>query len=112
MDIANYVKPAGMFLKAEDIKALPPNQEAVFIIVEEPQMVTSEKFGNERLHMVGEFNKEPKTFDCSKTNARTIAEVFGNDTKNWIGKSLILESYKTKVSDGRMVDAINVKAVR
>ena len=27
--------------------------------------------------------------------------VFGTDTKKWIGKQLVLETYKTKTSDGR-----------
>jgi len=109
MDIAEYIKSSGTFLKAEDIKAHP---ESVFVITSKGEMVTSEKFGNLRLHLTGEFNKEEKTFDCSKTNARVIAETLGTDTEKWIGKTLVLEVYKTKVSDGRMVDAINVKGIR
>ena len=109
MDIADYTKPAGNFLKADEVLALP---EAVFIITAAGEMKTSEKYGNERLHLPGEFNKEVKIFGCSKTNARTVAETLGSDTSKWIGKSLVLEVYKTKTSDGTMVNAINVKAVR
>ncbi len=109
MDIAAYTKSSGMFLKAEDVKAHP---ESVFVITGEGEMVTSEKFGNLRLHISGEFDKEEKTFDCSKTNARTIGETLSSDTSKWIGKTLVLEVYRTKVSDGRMVDAINVKEIR
>jgi len=109
MDISNYTKSGGLFLKAEDIKAHP---EAVFVVTGEGEMVTSEKFGNLRLHIPGEFKGEEKTFDCSKTNARTIAETLSSDTSKWIGKTLVLEAYRTKVSDGRMVDAINVKEIR
>ena len=109
MDVTNYTKATGIFLKAKD---LINNPEAVFVITAEGEFVTSEKFHVERLHLAGEFNKEPKTFDCSKTNARFVEGKFGKDTKTWIGKILVLESYRTKTSDGKMVDAINVKEAK
>ena len=109
MDIQNYTKQQGTFLKAEDIKA---NPEAVFIITGEGELVKSKKFGNERLHLPGEFNKESKVFDCSKTNAKNIEKKCGTDTKRWIGKMLAFELYKTKTSDGKLVEAINVKEVK
>lgn len=109
MDVTQYTKPVGLFLKAKDIIDKP---EAVFVITAEGEFVTSEKFHVERLHLTGEFDKEVKTFDCSKTNARVISDKLGEDTKTWIGKVLVLESYRTKTSSGDMVDAINVKEVR
>jgi len=109
MDIKNYTKQSNSFLKADDISK---NPKAVFIITGEGQEVTSEKFGTTRIHLEGEFNREVKTFDVSKTNARFIENKFGSDTKNWIGKILTLEIYKTKTSDGKLVDAINVKEAR
>jgi len=108
MEISKYTKQTGQFLKAQEVKDKP---KAVFVILSEGIMVTSEKFGNERLHIEGEFDAEPKTFDCSKTNARFIETKFGADTKKWIGKSLVLEVYRTKTSDGKLVDALNVKEV-
>jgi len=108
MDIAEFTKASGNFLKAQDV-AEDPNKK--FVIIEEPQLVTSEKFGNERVHIVGELSKEKKVFDCSKTNARTISEACGTETKKWIGKVLLLETYTTRTSDGKMVNAINVKEV-
>ena len=108
MDIQKYTKQTGQFLKAQEVK---DNPKAVFVILSEGVMVTSEKFGNERLHIEGEFASEPKVFDCSKTNARVIEAKLSGDTKKWIGKALVLEVYKTKTSDGKLVDALNVKEV-
>ena len=109
MDINNYIKQSSSFLKAEDVVK---NPKAVFIITGEGKEVTSEKFNTVRIHVEGEFNREVKMFDLSKTNARFIADKFGTDTKAWIGKVLTLETYKTKTSDNKMVDAINVKEAR
>lgn len=109
MDLKEYTKATGTFLKAQDIKDKP---EAVFVITTEGEMVTSEKFGTTRLHLEGEFADEVKTFDISKTNARFIEEKLGADTLKWVGKVLVLETYRTKTSDGKMVDALNVKEVK
>ena len=97
-----------MFLKAQDVMDKP---EAVFVIKTEGEMVKSEKFNTTRLHLVGEFAGEEKTFDVSKTNARFIEEKIGADTSKWVGKALVLETYRTKTSDGKMVDALNVKGI-
>lgn len=109
MEIKNYVKPAAMYLKAEDIKA---NPGASFVIHSEGVMATSEKFGTEKLNLEGNFNGEEKIFSCSKTNARTISAKLGEDTTKWIGHFLTFELYKTKTSDGKLVDAINVKEIK
>jgi len=109
MEIKDYVKAAGNFLKAEDVIS---NPTASFVIKNEGVMNISEKFGNERLHIEGTFGTEDKIFDCSKTNARAIAEKLGENTKDWVSHTLTLETYKTKTSDGKLVDAINVKEVQ
>jgi len=108
MDISNYTKATGNYLKAEDVKK---NPTATFVITTEGLMQKSEKFGNERLHLEGQYAKEDKIFDCSKTNARFIQLALGLNTKQWIGRQLKLETYKTKTSDGKMVEAINVCGV-
>jgi hypothetical protein len=108
-DIGDFTKQGSMFLKAEDVLNSPDKQ---FVINDEAHLVDNEKFGGQRLHILGTFNGESKTFNCSRTNARTISEVLGEDTKQWLGAILTLETYRTKVSDGRMVDAINVKEVK
>ena len=108
MDLTEYTKSAGNFLKAQDVIDKP---QAVFVIITDGEMVQSEKFGTTRLHLKGEFAGESKTFDVSKTNARFIESKLGADTSKWIGKVLVLETYRTKTSDGKMTDAINVRDV-
>lgn len=106
VEIDSYTKASGMFLKAQDVIDNPAN---IFVIKEEGQMVPNEKYGGERLHLQGLFGETENTFDCSKTNARFISEKLGTDTAKWIGAKLTLETYRTKTSEGKMVDALNVK---
>jgi len=107
--IDKFTEQKGLFLKADDIQK---NPGVIFKITGEGLITKSEKFQNERLHIPGTFGKDEKTFDCSKTNARTIKEVLGDDTANWIGAELSFETYRTKTSDGKMTDAINVKQIK
>ena len=106
MDITEFAKNTGTFLKAAELSG-----ETKAVIVGEAEVKPNEKFGGERLHIPVSLNEDNFTFDASKTNSRTISEALGMDTKAWIGKILVLETYKTKTSDGKMVDAINVKEV-
>jgi len=110
VNIDNFTKQTGMFLRASDVIESP---EKSFVINGESSIVENEKFGGQRLHIPGSFNGEEKTFDCSKTNARAIVEAMDtSETSKWLGTILTLETYRTKISDGRMVDAINVKEVK
>jgi hypothetical protein len=110
MDVSEYTKPQGQFLKADDVNA---NQNALWEIIGEGDLVTSEKFNVQRLHLPVKTGDKEFIFDCSKTNARAIEEKLGVDSKLWIGKHLLLETYKTKTSDSKkLVDAINVKEVK
>lgn len=109
MEIKDYVKAGGSFLKAEDIKK---NPTASFVIHSEGVMVPSEKYGGTRLHIEGNFGSENKIFDCAKTNARVISEKLGDNTSKWVGHILTFDTYKTKTSDGKLVDAINIKEVK
>lgn len=108
MDITNFTKPQGKFLKADDVNK---SQKKTFVITKEAETVHNERYDTERLHIVGELDGQEFVFDCSKTNARTISEVLGNDTKNWIGKHLLIEIYKKKTSEGKMTKAINVAKI-
>jgi hypothetical protein len=109
MDITDFTKQQGQFLKAENVEK---SSTKTFTITEEAQTVHNEKYDTDRLHILGQLDKEDYTFDCSKTNARTIAEDLGVDTKQWIGCQLVLETYKTKTSEGKMVAAINIASVK
>ena len=111
MKITDFVKPTSNFMKAEEVKN---NPTWTFVIKLEPLVVDKEYKGqkSQRVHVEGEFNSEMRIFDMSKTNARFVAGILGDDTKTWVGHELILETYKTKTSDGKLVDAINVKEVK
>ncbi len=108
MDLNEYIKTAGEFLRAEDVKTYP---EAKMVITSEGEVVEN-KFGNQRLHLEVEFNGDKRTFDCNKTNAKIIADKLGADSKTWIGKVLTPEIYRVRTSEGKMVDAINIKEVQ
>lgn len=108
MEIGEYIKQQGQFLKAADVEVSPTK---VFIPKAVGEMVENTKFGGMRLHIVGEMDTVEFVFDMSKTNARTVSDTLGTDTLKWVGKKLKLETYKTKTSDGKMVDAINVGGV-
>jgi len=109
MDVSEYTKQQGQFLKAEDVNA---NQNALWEILGEGDIIMSEKFNVQRLHLPVKAGDKEFVFDCSKTNARVIEGSLGKDSKNWIGKHLLLETYKTKTSDGKLVEAINVKEAK
>lgn len=105
VNISDFTKQQGTFLKAEHVNA---SKTKVFVPKEEAQIVHNEKYDTDRLHILGEMDENEYTFDCSRTNSRVIADALGEDTKAWLGKSITLEIYKTKTSEGKMVDAINV----
>lgn len=110
MDISNFAKAGLLYIKPEEVKKFP---EAVFIITTEGSVVEKEFEGkpNPKLHLEGEWNKEKRSIDLSKTNVRAIVNVLGSDTQKWIGHQLFFEVYKTKNSKGLLVDAINIKNV-
>lgn len=115
MDINEFTKQQGEFLKAEIVKE---NPEVLFEIVGEATVEHNMKYDTDRLYIPVKFKDSVYTFDCSKTNARQISAFLawqgedGSDTSKWIGKFLVLEIYRTKTSDGKMTDAINVKEVK
>lgn len=45
----------------------------------------------------------------NRTNALILAQEFGDDTENWVGKDIILQKVKRNFQ-GKLVDAIEVKA--
>jgi hypothetical protein len=108
VDITQYTKAMGTFLKAEAVKLHP---QVPFIILMEGRMEKNAKFGIEKLRLEGEFNGQESIVDISKTNARAIEKKLGSDTKKWIGHQVFFETYKTKTSDGKMVDALNVREI-
>ena len=111
MKITDFVKPSGNFLKAEDVKTA---KEPKFVITTEAEVVDNEYKGKvtQRLHVEGEMETKAYILDLSKTNARIVAKALGDDTAQWIGHYVVLETYKTKTSEGKLTDAINVKEAK
>lgn len=54
------------------------------------------------------FQNKEKGLVLNKTNGRTIADVFGDETDNWIGAELDVFSMKVDMQ-GRMVDGLRVR---
>jgi hypothetical protein len=54
------------------------------------------------------FADESKMLICNKTNARSISRALGNETKNWIGRDIVLVPTEVDFR-GEMVDAIRVR---
>lgn len=106
MDISEFTKQSGEFLKAEVV-----GSNATVKVTDEAKIVHNETYNTDRLHIPVSLDEKDYIFDASKTNARTIEETLGSDTAKWIDKQIVLETYRTKTSDGKMVDAINVKSV-
>ena len=54
-------------------------------------------------------SREAKDFVCNKTNANTIARIYGDDTDDWIGKRITLFATEVQSQKG-MVLAIRVRS--
>jgi hypothetical protein len=54
------------------------------------------------------FNGADKGFACCKTNAKTIAVMYGNDTDKWVGKRITLYPTTTNAF-GANVECIRVR---
>lgn len=110
MDISNFTKATGLYLKAEEVIK---NPTAIFVITTEAELVDKEYKGqkSQKLQVEGEFNQQPRILELSKTNARLVEQALGSDTAKWVGHKLVLETYKTKTTEGKLTDAINIKSV-
>lgn len=108
-NIDEFTKAGGKFLRAEDVIS---SSDKAFVISGSCELIVDDRYGSERLHINGMFDGKEKIFNASRTNARTIADVLGPDTDKWIPAVLILETYRSKLSDGRLVNVINVREVR
>lgn len=56
------------------------------------------------------FEGATKTLACNATNAATIAGMYGNDTRAWVGKRITLYPTTTKFG-GDVVDCIRIRPV-
>ena len=68
--------------------------------------------GNKKDHKpVLYFVGKEKALALNKTNAKTVAKLYGNDTSNWIGKAIVI--YPTTTEFGKeTVDCIRIRPTR
>lgn len=92
-------------LKAADI---PPNTKARVVIESCSEVEFKDNNTGKTEHKLRlSFMNQEKGLILNKTNAMTIAGLYGGDTDGWLNKEIFL--YQTKVSFGdQMVDAIRV----
>jgi hypothetical protein len=69
--------------------------------------IKAEDIGGEQKVAIS-FADETKMLICNKTNARSISKALGNETKNWIGRDIVLVPTEVDFR-GEMVDAIRVR---
>lgn len=89
------------YLEKEDLK----NREFRVAIGE----IATEKVGDDQ-KMVIYFQGAQKGMVCNRTNADTIADLYGEDTDSWIGRELILYVDPTVMYAGKRVGGVRVKA--
>lgn len=87
------------YLKAADLHG-----QAVKVKIKD---VISEVVGNDR-KLIAYFAGKERGMVLNKTNARTIADVFGDETDNWVGADIELFAQKVDFQ-GRMVDGLRVR---
>ena len=58
--------------------------------------------------LILKFLESDKTLVCNKTNANTIADLYGNDTDHWTGNKITLFPAQTDFQ-GKQVPCIRVK---
>lgn len=89
------------YLRAVDLE----DADAVFIIAS----VEAGEVGEEgKKQPIITFEGQEKKFGCNRTNAVTIANLYGNDTRQWKGKALTLFPTTTQFK-GDTVDCIRVR---
>lgn len=87
------------FLKAADLQG-----RKVRAVISQVEM---DKIGDDT-RMVAYFQGKEKGLVVNKTNANTIADMFGPETDDWAGREIVL--FPTRVDyQGKRVDAIRVE---
>jgi|CXWL01.1.fsa_nt_gi hypothetical protein len=72
--------------------------------------VTVEEVGD-KIKVILHLSGQEKCYPCNATNAKTLAQVFGDDeTDNWVGKEIVLRPDTTNFQ-GKLVPCIRVDSV-
>ncbi len=56
------------------------------------------------------FAADTKPMILNRTNAMIVAGLYGNETRKWIGKPIVLYSAEVELYDGQKVEAVRVRA--
>lgn len=94
--------PAGSLLKAADLK-----DRQVRVTIEDVEI---QEIGGESKPVVT-FEGKDAGLALNKTNARSIAEAYGDETDNWRGRPIVLVPSVTEFQ-GRSVACIRVRVER
>lgn len=93
------------YLSADDLRG---KDHVVVIDAISPRDELQRQGGKKEYKPVIRFKGRNKALVLNKTNARTIAKLYGNEVTAWIGKAITL--YPTRVQfGGSDVDAIRVR---
>lgn len=80
--------------------------------VQQPLLVTIA--GADRVQLDGKtrltvkFAELQKSLLCNKTNLGTVAQLFGNDTSQWVGRQIVLQAEPVQYQ-GKVVNGLRVK---
>lgn len=90
------------FLKADDLQG-----RDVLVTISDVQMEELGQGQDKDTKLVLSFKGKNKKLVCNKTNAKTIAKLYGDDTDEWLGKTIILGPREVEFQ-GEQVWAIRV----
>lgn len=90
------------FLKADDLQG-----KSVTVTIQDVTLEDIGKGHDMQSKLVLTFKGKDKKFVCNKTNSKTIAKLYGDDTDDWAGNPIIIEPREVEFQ-GDMVWAIRV----
>jgi hypothetical protein len=90
------------FLKASDLQGRP-----VVVTIDSAEVEEIGQGRDKEKKLVIGFHGKEKKLICNKTNASTIAKLYGDDTDAWLGQKITLTSREVEFG-GEMVLAIRV----
>jgi hypothetical protein len=106
--MVNPMKMSDIF-PSKYVKAADLNGRTVTLVIKELRIEDMQNHANERERKpVLYFERATKGLVLNRTNAMTIASLYGDESDNWVGKRISI--YATKVrAFGQMQDAIRVR---
>lgn len=94
------------FLKADDL-----NNQSVTVEISSVELTELGQGRDKETKLLVSFRGKEKKLVCNKTNAATIAKLYGDDTDGWIGNKVTLQPREVEFQ-GNMVLAIRVSLIK